>query len=380
VITVYRDEPRFWIFVHTRDFLAPRIASVIIPAREYDTLIRATVVENRTVELRDRRIAVNPGISPDIIAAGVGHPLRSYEVQPRVLAGTARLPGAVEVRAQDIERRGALPRAVVRETKTEIRPAARIPEPQPLSAREQGRLGPNPPRAARDANLGTGQTTTGQRQPQQQPQQGQRPGQNAQQPLPERGTQGLAPREKQQPGATQQQERRQPPSTQGPAPREPQQPGAAQQQERRQPPSTQGPAPREPQQPGAAQQQERRQPPSTQGLAPREPQQPGAAQQQERRQPPSTQGLAPREPAQQQERRQPPSTQGLAPREPQPGAIQQQERRLPPTTQGLGGGQREAPQPQTRVQPQTRAPQEQPRTEGRGGGGDVRQQRRPGGP
>jgi hypothetical protein len=346
VVTVFRDEPRFWIFVRSRDFLAPRITSVIVPVREYDTLIRETVVENRTVDIRDRRIAVNPGISPDIVAAAVGRPLRSFEVHPRVLAGTARLPGAIEVRAQDIERqRGALPHEDIRETRTEIRPAARISEPQPLSEREQGRLGPNPPRAARDANLGTGQTTTGPGQPQQQPQQGQRPGQNAQQPLP--------PREQQRPGAAQQQERRQPPNAQGLAPRD-QQPGAAQQQERRQPPNTQGLAPRD-QQPGAAQQQERRQPPNTPGLAPRE-QQPGAAQQ--------------------QERRQPPSTQGLAPREPQPGATQQQERRPPPSTQGLGGGQRETPQPQ--VQPQSRAPQEQPRTEGRGGG--AGQQRRPGGP
>ena len=228
IITEYRDQPSFWIFVRTRDFAAPRMASVLVPVREYDRVIRETVVVNRTVELSDRRIAVNPGISADIVAAAVGHPLRSFEVHPRVLAGTAKFAGAVEVRAQDVARqRGqALPRETIRETQNEIKPAARIPEPQALGEREQGRLGANPPKAARGANLQEGQ--------------------------PAREQQGATP-----------QERRQPPSTQGVAPREQQQQGAAP-QERRQPPITQGTAPREQQ--GAAPQQERRQPPSTQGL------------------------------------------------------------------------------------------------------------------
>jgi hypothetical protein len=359
VITEYRDQPSFWIFVRERDFEAPRMASVLIPVRDYDRVIRETVVVNRTVELSDRRVAVNPGISPDIVAAAVGHPLRSFEVHPRVLAGTARFVGAVEVRAQDIERQPgqALPRETVRETQTEIRPAARVPEPQALGEREQGRLGANPPRAARGANPGEGQPTTGQgqrTQPRGAEEQRQSPGQNAQQPSTQPGIQGLAPREQQQQqqqGATSQ-ERRRPPTTQGLAPREQQQQGATP-QERRQPPTTQGSAPREQQQ--GATPQERRQPPTTQGLAPREQQQ---------------QGPTP------QERRQPPTTQGLAPREQQQQGPTPQERRQPPTTQGLGGGgRRDIPQPQTR------APQEQPGTEGRGGGAAEQQrgQRRPGG-
>jgi len=36
----------------------------LVPERERVTLLRETVLENRTVELRDRRIAVNPGIAP----------------------------------------------------------------------------------------------------------------------------------------------------------------------------------------------------------------------------------------------------------------------------------------------------------------------------
>jgi hypothetical protein len=299
VITVFADEPRFWIFVPIRDFVAPRLASVIVPVREYDALIRETVVENRTVELRDQRIAVNPGVAPDIIAAAVGHPLRSYEVRPRVLAGTARLPGAVEVRAQDIERqRGqALPRETIRETQSEIRPTTRISEPQPLGEREPGRLGSNPPRAARGGNLGAGQTTTGQGRPPPD----RRPGENAQQPLSRPGTQGLAPRDQQQEQqrAAPQPERRQPPSTQGLAPREQQQEQqrAAPQPERRQPPSTQGLAPRDQQQEQqrAVPQPERRQPPTTQGLGGRDIPQPQTRAPQEQ---PRTEGRggAPRRP------------------------------------------------------------------------------------
>jgi hypothetical protein len=42
----------------------------------------------------------NPGIAPAIVAAAVGRPLRTYEVRPRILAGTAHIQGAVEVRPQ----------------------------------------------------------------------------------------------------------------------------------------------------------------------------------------------------------------------------------------------------------------------------------------
>src|SRR5207247_6340895 len=92
IVVEYRDEPDVWVFVRTRDFIAPRIVTVVVPVREYTTIIRETVIENRTIVFRDRRFAVNPGIAPVVIAAAIGRPLRSFEVRPRVLAGTARIP------------------------------------------------------------------------------------------------------------------------------------------------------------------------------------------------------------------------------------------------------------------------------------------------
>ena len=46
------------------------------------------------IMLRERGpvVAVNPGIPPAIVAAAVGRPLRTFEVRPRILAGTAQIP------------------------------------------------------------------------------------------------------------------------------------------------------------------------------------------------------------------------------------------------------------------------------------------------
>jgi hypothetical protein len=151
VVAEYRESPRYWVFVRSRDFISPRIASVIVTEREYPVFFRETVVVNRTVVIRDRgpRFAVNPGIPAAYIAASVGRPLRAYEVQPRVLAGTAGIRGAVVVREQDLRRQGFRAQATVRETRTEIRPERNVSAPRELGAGEQGRLGDNPPRAAR---------------------------------------------------------------------------------------------------------------------------------------------------------------------------------------------------------------------------------------
>jgi hypothetical protein len=162
VVVEYRESPRFWAFVRARDFVAPRIANVIVSEREYPTYFRETVVVNRTVVVRDRgRFAVNPGIQAAFIAAKVGRPLRAFEVRPRVLAGTAQIPNAIVVRQQDL-RSGQAFRAqtTIRETRTEIRPSQQIAPPRELGANEQGRLGDNPPRAARgeEGTQGRGQT------------------------------------------------------------------------------------------------------------------------------------------------------------------------------------------------------------------------------
>ena len=148
----YRDEPDVWVFCRARDFVAaPRLAAVILPPRQYAVYIRETVVVNWTVFVRDRGgYAVNPGIAPNIIASVAGRPVRAYDVRPRILAGTAQIPGAIEIRGREARDRNFRRELTIRETRTVIEPRrGRIPEPQPLAAGEQGRLGDNPPRAAR---------------------------------------------------------------------------------------------------------------------------------------------------------------------------------------------------------------------------------------
>jgi hypothetical protein len=205
VIVEYRDRPDVWLFVRTRDFVvAPRLAAVILPVRDYPVFVRDTVVVNQTVFVREgARFAVNPGIPAALIAAEIGRPFRTFDVRPRVLAGTAQIPGAIEVRAQDIRSGTFRSQTTVRESRNEIRPTATAQQQQlqPLAPGEQGRLGANPPRAAQRQGLQQGQqpppaATTGQQQQGRQPQQ-----QGQQQP----------------PAATtgQQQQGRQPPQQQG---------------------------------------------------------------------------------------------------------------------------------------------------------------------
>lgn len=147
LVVEYREDPRVWIFVRDREFIAPDVVSVVLPPREVTVAFRETVVVNETVVVHDR-YAVNPGIEPAIVAAAIGHPLRSFEVQPQVLAGTPTVPNAVQVTSQQIQQHQVRTQTSLRQTQTEIRPAQNIPAPQPLSANERGRLGQNPPRAA----------------------------------------------------------------------------------------------------------------------------------------------------------------------------------------------------------------------------------------
>lgn len=178
VIVEYVDQPRFWIFVHGRDFIAPRLASVILPLADYDVFFRNTVVVNRTLLINDRyRFAVNPGISPTFIAAATRQPLRTYNVRPIVLAGTGPIQGATEVRAQDLRNRDFRPRIAMQPTQNVVRPAARVQPAQPLAAGERGRLGDQPPRGAQRGPQfpsTTGQAPAVQQQVPTQQQQGQR--------------------------------------------------------------------------------------------------------------------------------------------------------------------------------------------------------------
>ena len=165
VIVEYREAPQFWIFVRERDLVAPRITEVILPLQEREVFFRDTVVVNRSVVLQDRRFGVNPGIPPTYIAAAYGRPIPSYEISPRVFAGTANLPGAVVVRADDFRNRErvreiARESTFVRPTTNTVAPARELPPLQPLGANERGRLGALPPRAAQP-----GFTVTGQNRP-----------------------------------------------------------------------------------------------------------------------------------------------------------------------------------------------------------------------
>src|SRR5215467_12332443 len=153
LVVEYREAPQFWVFVRERDLVAPRITEVILPPREREVFFRDTIVVNRTVVLEDRRFGVNPGIPPTYIAAAYGRPIPRFDVRPHVLAGTAALAGAIEVRAEDIhnrERAREITResTFVRETSNTIQPARNVPPPQALAPNERGRLGDVPLRAA----------------------------------------------------------------------------------------------------------------------------------------------------------------------------------------------------------------------------------------
>jgi hypothetical protein len=385
VVDEYWDEPRAWVFCRSRDFTAPVMARVLLPFPEREIAIRETIVINRTVVVRDQHFAVNPGIPPTLIAAEVGRPLRSYEVRPVILAGTARLPGAVELRAEEF--RTAQPdriRVTARETRNEIRPSDRSPQIQPLRRGEQGRFFDNRPRAVE--RFGQGQPTTGQgpggREQQgqapgreQQRQQGQAPGQQPQQqgrdagrakqqqgqqpPQPPQGTQGRGGEDQRQQGKAQDLAKEQ-----GKAKDLGKQQGKAKELGKEQ-----GKAKElgKEQGKGAAQQQPR-QPSATEGRGTDQRRQGREQQGRELRQPqPPQQGRSEQRQPQQERGAQRPlpqgGTEGRGGGQPRGEGRAMPQQQRPSTTEGRGGGQ-----PRVESRPM---PQQQPRpsaTEGRGGG------------
>ncbi|MBI4275181.1 MAG: hypothetical protein HY659_10830, partial [Rhizobiales bacterium] len=233
------NEPQPWLFVRYVDFVAPReVWRHVVPRQRVVFYIQRSNLVNRTYAMRNARFAVNPGMPPAFVARAVGRPLRTFAVQPRVLAGTAQINGAVVVRPGERRRDGDIRRQdrrqeqiTIRQTSTTIAPAATIAPPEPLKKGEGGRLGERPPRAAQGVQPGAAGTTQQQQQQQQIP-----PGQQQQQ-------QGSVPPLQQQqrigppPGLQQQQQQQQqqgsvPPSQQrqriGPPP------GLQQQQQQQQ--------------------------------------------------------------------------------------------------------------------------------------------------
>jgi hypothetical protein len=203
IVVEYRERPDVWIFVRERDFVtAPRLAAVILPVRDYPVLVRETIVVNQTVVFREgTRFAVNPGIPATVIAAAVGRPIRAFDVRPRVLAGTAQIPGAIEVRAQDLRSGRFRAEPTLRETRNEIRATGSPQRLQPLAAGEHGRLGDNPPRAAQRLGQQQGQRQPPAQQPPSQQQGQQQPPATQQQPQQQQGQQ--QGRGKQEPAQTQ---------------------------------------------------------------------------------------------------------------------------------------------------------------------------------
>jgi hypothetical protein len=145
-----RDNPRYWVFVEPRDFVSVTLWKEVEPAWRHTELLQETVIVNRTVVVRERGplIAVNPGIEPDIIAREIGEPIRTYEVRPRILAGTAEIKDAIEVRPGEAPAEMKEQEAVVRETRNVIEPAKTEEPPKALAPDEKGRLGERPPQAA----------------------------------------------------------------------------------------------------------------------------------------------------------------------------------------------------------------------------------------
>jgi hypothetical protein len=201
IIVEYRADPTFWMFVRVVDLIAPRPRYVFVSFPERRRIWQQTALVNSTVLVSERRFAVNPGISPVFVAARARQPLRTFTVRPQVVAGTANIQGAVQVREQDLRRAGDRPGRVVlqqrsvQQAATTVQPAQNAPPPRALAPNERGRLGDNPPRAATGAQ--------------------------------ERGTNGAAP------GQRDERDRAQPPGTSpgqaptGAAPREPRRDGTA---------------------------------------------------------------------------------------------------------------------------------------------------------
>jgi hypothetical protein len=173
VVADVDDDPAYWSFVTAGDVIAPSIATVLLPFDQRAEFFRRTELVNRPVMMRgsDRRFAVDPGIPPANIAAIRGRALPTYQVRPHVLAGTAALPGAIQVRSADLRREregGNRPAArdhvatrdIIRSSST-VRPTRAAPQLQPLGRGEVGRLGAAPPRATRHAAVEQGPTQRG---------------------------------------------------------------------------------------------------------------------------------------------------------------------------------------------------------------------------
>jgi hypothetical protein len=160
VIVEIEDEPDVWIFVRSRDVIAPSIVRVLLPRPRAVVLVRETVVVNRTVFVSGARVAANAGVPPSYIAVAVGRPIRVSRVQPVVLRGTVRVQGAIEVDAKD---RRQQRKAVVKQAERSIQPAKDVPKPERLRPGETKQDTPDAPSVLRQAQPQQQQTPDAQK-------------------------------------------------------------------------------------------------------------------------------------------------------------------------------------------------------------------------
>jgi hypothetical protein len=159
VVYDYDEDPAYWVFVEPRYVAAPRLRGFFLDRQRTGSVLRSSVMVNRTFR-SGARVGVNPGISPGVIGAASRSAIPTFRVRPRVLASTQGVSGGVAVRPQDQRQRGAprapnaAPAITVQKTTTLIQPAASVPKPQPLGKDERGRLGSHPPRAAQGGPVG----------------------------------------------------------------------------------------------------------------------------------------------------------------------------------------------------------------------------------
>ena len=160
LIVEIEDDPEVWVFVNSRDVIAPNIFRVMVPRQRSVVLVRETVIVNRTVIVSGARVAANVGVPPSYIARAAGRPIRVSSVQPVVLRGTVGVRGAVEVDAKDSKQ----PRkAAVKQAERSIQPAEKVPEPQRLRPGETRQDTPDAPNVLRQAQPQQQQAPDGQK-------------------------------------------------------------------------------------------------------------------------------------------------------------------------------------------------------------------------
>lgn len=153
LIGAYDNTAAYWMFVSPRDLLAQGLFRRLLSPTRARFVFRETMVVNRTMRVPHGRIAVNPGVSPALIAAVRRSAIPTFRVSPHVLVGTYGVAGAVTVRPRDLSqaRRQRALAPMIERSGSAIEPAKRASKPRPLGRNEPGRLGPLPPRAAAGA-------------------------------------------------------------------------------------------------------------------------------------------------------------------------------------------------------------------------------------